>query len=58
MRPVDLRPHKPSAVRAFVEAVLELSDNQRPENVERYLIASRALEGFRSRRKPRTSRAA
>jgi hypothetical protein len=46
------------AVRRFVEAVLALSDNSRPENVERYLVASSALEDSRSRRKPRTSRAA
>jgi len=46
------------AVRRFVEAVRALSDNPQPENVERYLIASRALEHPRSRRKPRPSGAA
>jgi hypothetical protein len=49
---------KPSAVRRFVDAVLVLSDEPQPENVERYLAASRALEGSRSSRKPRPSRAA
>jgi hypothetical protein len=46
------------AVRPFVEAVLALSDDPRPENVERYLVASRALEDSRSKRTPRSSRAA
>jgi len=50
--------HEPSAVRRFVDAVLALSDDPRPDNVERYLIESRALEDSRSRRTPRTSRAA
>jgi len=50
--------HKPSSVRRFVDAVLALSDDPRPDNVERYLVASRALEDSRSRRTPRTSRAA
>jgi hypothetical protein len=36
-----------SAVRVFVDAVLALSDDPLPENVERYLAASDALEGFR-----------
>ena len=49
---------EPSAVRRFVEAVLALSDDPRPDNVERYLVASRALEDSRSRRKPCASRAA
>jgi hypothetical protein len=49
---------EPSAVRRFVEAVLALSDDPRPENVGRYLVASRALEDSRSRRKPCASRAA
>jgi hypothetical protein len=47
-----------SAARRFVEAVRALSDNPQPENVERYLVASCALEHSRSRRKPRESRAA
>jgi hypothetical protein len=42
-----------AAVRWFVETVLALSDNPGPENVERYLAASRALEYIRSRREPR-----
>jgi hypothetical protein len=40
-------------VRSFIDAVLALSDNPRPENVERYLVASRALEDPRSKREPR-----
>jgi hypothetical protein len=47
---------KASAVRAFVDAVLALSDDPQPENVERYLVASHALED--SMRKPRERRAA
>jgi hypothetical protein len=42
-----------SAAHRFVETVLALSDNPGPENVERYLVASRALEDLRSRREPR-----
>jgi hypothetical protein len=53
-----LPPPKPSAVSALVEAVRVLSDDPQPDNVERYLVASRALEDSRSRKKPRTSRAA
>ena len=34
----------PADVRAFVEAVLALSDDPRPENIDPYLVASRALE--------------
>ena len=49
---------EPSAVRRFVEAVRALSDDPRPENVERYLLASSALEGLRSKRTPRRGRAA
>jgi hypothetical protein len=47
-----------SAIRRFVEAVQELSDDPRPENVERYLLASRALEGPGSKGTPRRGRAA
>jgi len=47
--------YRAPAVRRFVEAVQALSANPQPENVERYLIASRALERPRSRRKPRPS---
>jgi hypothetical protein len=39
---------EPSAIRWFVEAVLALSDDPQPENVERYLVASTALEDSRS----------
>jgi hypothetical protein len=48
----------PDDVRAFVEAVLALSDDPCAENIDRYLVASRALEDTRSSRKPRLSRAA
>jgi hypothetical protein len=58
MSPAEFPAPEPSAIRAFVEAVLALSDDPRPENVERYLVASHALEDSRSRREPRTSRAA
>ena len=40
---------KPLGMRRFFEAVLALSDDPRPESVERYLIASRALEDSRSK---------
>jgi hypothetical protein len=43
-----------SAFRRFVEAVAALSDDPAPENLERYLEASRALE--ESRRRPPPSR--
>jgi hypothetical protein len=43
-------------VRAFVEAVLTLLDDPQPANVERYLVASHALEDSRSSRRPGTSR--
>jgi hypothetical protein len=48
----------PVAVRAFVDAVLALSDDPQPDNVDRYLVASDALEESSSRREPRASRAA
>ena len=49
---------EPSAARRFIEAVLALSDDPRPENVEEYLVASRALDDSRSRKEPRPRRAA
>jgi hypothetical protein len=48
----------PPEVRAFVEAVLALSDDPCQENINRYLVASRALEDTRSNRQPRMRRAA
>jgi hypothetical protein len=48
---------KTSAVRRFVDAVVALSDDPRPDNIERYLVASRALEDFR-REPPHTASAA
>jgi hypothetical protein len=47
-----------AAVRAFVDAVLALSDDPQPDNVRRYLVASNALEESSSTRTPRVSRAA
>jgi hypothetical protein len=47
-----------SAVRRFVDAVRALSDDAGPENVDHYLVASRALDDSRSSRTPRPSRAA
>ena len=41
-------PDEDSPVSRFVEAVRALSDDPRPETVARYLVASRALEDFRS----------
>ncbi len=47
-----------AALSAFVEAVRALSDDPAPENVNRYLVVSWALEESRSRRKPRPNREA
>jgi hypothetical protein len=58
MRPAELPENEFAAVRRFVEAVRRLSADPRPENVERYLVASRALDGFHESGKPRASRAA
>jgi hypothetical protein len=44
---------EPAALSAFVEAVRALSDDPAPENVNRYLVVSRALEDSCSRRKLR-----
>jgi len=49
---------EPSAIRRFVETVRALSDDAGPENVDHYLVASRALDDSRSSRTPRPSRAA
>jgi hypothetical protein len=43
-------PPKPAALQSFVEAVVALSDNPGPENLERYLAASRALDESRPAR--------
>jgi hypothetical protein len=51
-----LPPPKSAAVRAFVEAVLALSDDPQSANVERYLRASHVLEDSRSRRRSREAR--
>jgi hypothetical protein len=56
--PLEFPAPKRSAVRRFVESVRALSDDPRPENVERYLLASRALEASRSKGKRRLSDAA
>ena len=49
----ELPASEASAVHRFAEAVRALSDDPRSANVERYLVASRALEDFRSRGEPR-----
>ena len=43
-------PMSPAAFIAPAQAVLALSDNPGPENIERYLAASRALEDSSSSR--------
>jgi hypothetical protein len=48
-----LAPAEQGAFRQFVDAVLALSDDPEPANVERYLEASRALEESRHARKAR-----
>jgi hypothetical protein len=58
MTPAELPTDERSAVRRFFEAVLALSDDPRPENVERYLVASSALENSRSTTTLRASRPA
>ena len=58
MSPAGLPEPSPSAVGALVEAVLALSDDPRHENVERYLVASRALEDSRSEESLSTRQAA
>jgi len=40
-------PLKLAALQSFVEAVVALSDDPGPENLERYLAASRALDESR-----------
>jgi hypothetical protein len=47
-----LGPAEQSAVREFVDAVLALSDDSGPANLERYLAVSRALD---ESRRPRES---
>jgi hypothetical protein len=49
---------EPAALSAFVEAVLALSDDPAPENVNRYLVVSRALKDSRSRRSHASNREA
>jgi hypothetical protein len=55
MRPVDLPPPNPRALRRFVAAVLAVSEDPKPANVQRYLAASRALEESRLTRKTRAA---
>jgi hypothetical protein len=52
----QLDPPEEGALRRFVAAVLAFSDDPRP-NIERYLAASRELEGLRSRPSPAPERA-
>ena len=46
----------PSTLRVFVEAVLALSEDPAPSNVERYLLASRALDDSRLASMPESAR--
>jgi hypothetical protein len=46
-----LEPPKAGAVRELINAVLALSDDPAPGNVERYLAASQALEDSRPPRR-------
>ena len=57
MRRTDEEDKHSSPLDRFVEAVRALSFDQRPENVQRYLLASTALEDS-IEKKPRPSRAA
>jgi hypothetical protein len=50
MRRARPEPAHPDAVRKLVAAVVALSDDPGPVNVERYLAASRALEESRPKR--------
>jgi hypothetical protein len=43
-----LAPPERSAFRQFADAVVDFSDDPGPENLERYLAASRALEESRA----------
>jgi hypothetical protein len=53
-----LPPPQPDAIRQLVDAVLALSDDPAPANVQRYLAVSRALEASRSKAKTSAKRAA
>ena len=54
MTRTELGPSQRSAVREFVDAVLALSDDPGPANLQRYLAVSRELE---ESRRPRESAA-
>jgi hypothetical protein len=47
MTAARLAPRERIAFRQFVEAVVDLSDDPGPENLERYLAASQALDDSR-----------
>ena len=47
MTPARLEPPSPAATRQLVDAVVALSEDPGPDNLERYLAASRALEDSR-----------
>jgi hypothetical protein len=49
-------PPKPAALQSFVEAVVALSDDPGPDNLQRYLAASRELEESRPTRERARSR--
>jgi hypothetical protein len=56
MTPAQLASAERTAFRQFVAAVLALSDDPGPANLERYLAASRALEGPNPQRVRRRNR--
>jgi hypothetical protein len=45
----DLSPERRRALIRFHDALVDLSDDPSPDNVERYLAASRALDDSRAR---------
>jgi hypothetical protein len=49
MTEARLEPPAPTAVRQLVDAVIAFSEDPGPDNLERYLAASRALEDSRGR---------
>ena len=56
MSRAGLTPPERGALQDFVDAVLALSDNPEPANLERYLAASRSLEESRSGQTPPPAR--
>jgi len=56
MTRAGLTPPERGALQDFVDAVLALSDDPEPANLERYLAASRSLEESRSGQTPPPAR--